>query len=50
MAEGTVVYVNPDAGWGKIEPDGGGEQIFFRLNWVKNPPAGGDPEGDPPGV
>lgn len=41
MAEGTVSFIHSGGEWGKIQPDSGGEQVYFRLNWVKNLPLGG---------
>lgn len=45
MAEGKATRINANAGYGFITPDGGGEEVFFRLDWVKNPPAGGIQQG-----
>src|SRR3990172_582658 len=45
MAEGKIVRLNPDAGFGFIEPEGGGKGVYFRIGWVKNAPPGGLKEG-----
>lgn len=41
MAEGKVFSINESGGFGFIQPDGGGQGVYFRIDWVKNPPPSG---------
>jgi CRISPR-associated protein (TIGR03986 family) len=45
MAQGKITYINHEKGFGKITPDGGGDLVYFRLDWVKNTPPGGMQQG-----
>jgi CRISPR-associated protein (TIGR03986 family) len=45
MAKGTIAVIHKHGQSGHIEPEGGGERVYFRVQWVKNAPPGGLTEG-----
>lgn len=45
MAKGKVWKINYEKGFGFIKPEGGNDNVFFRLDWVRNVPSSGIQEG-----
>lgn len=41
MAKGTVIRIARSGEFGFIQPDGGGEDVYFRVNWVRDAPPSG---------
>ena len=45
MATGTVKWFNPTKGFGFIEPDGGGQDVFVHISAVERAGLGSLSEG-----
>ncbi|MEQ9447272.1 MAG: cold-shock protein, partial [Rhodospirillaceae bacterium] len=45
MPEGTVKWFNPQKGFGFIQPDDGGKDVFLHISAVENSGIGNPLEG-----
>ncbi|MFC6196608.1 cold-shock protein [Ponticaulis profundi] len=46
MANGTVKWFNPTKGYGFIQPEDGGNDVFVHISAVEQSPLGTIDEGD----